>query len=64
MVFLKRLRDERLAPMLSEILDGRDVSTFNWTSSAAPRDGPSGVIGVAADLHGMRLLLSGQGALK
>ena len=64
MAFLKRLRDERLATMLSDKLDGRDVSTFNWTSSAAPRDGPSGVIAVAADLHGMRLLLSGQGALK
>jgi hypothetical protein len=57
--FLKRLCG-RLDPMLSEILDGRDVSTFNWTSSAAPRDGPSGASGVAADLHGMRLLLAGQ----
>ena len=62
--FLERLRDIRLTSLLSETLDGRDVSTFNWTSSAAPRDGPSGVIAVAADLHGMRLLLSGQGALK
>lgn len=44
--FLQSLR-ERLVRMLSETLNGREVSTFNWTSSAAQREGPSAAIGVS-----------------
>ena len=61
--YLTRLLNERLPEMLIETVEGRDVSTFNWTSSAARRDGPSGAvgeIGVGADLQGMRLLLAVQ----
>ena len=62
-VYLTRLLNERLPEMLIETVEGRDVSTFNWTSSVARRDVPSGAvgeIGLGADLQGMRLLLAVQ----
>jgi hypothetical protein len=55
--FLQDLKS-RLDIMLVETIEGRDVSTFNWTSSAVPREGPSHVMGSnALNLQEMHLLL-------
>ena len=57
---IKILQDlkTRLDIMLIETIEGRDVSTFNWTSSAVSRDGPSLVMGSnAVNLQEMHFLL-------